>query len=83
MTISEMNQLVNATATYQVKGTFKVNVRIVDVREVWGRTDVMIRPVDGTGELWVDVQSVVNVKPMTFAEYQDMQNAACARIAAA
>jgi hypothetical protein len=36
----------------QVEG-FTVPVRILDLRECWGRRDALVSPVNGTGEQWV------------------------------
>lgn len=35
-----------------------VEVEILDVRIVWSRTDVFIKPLAGTGSLWVAESSV-------------------------
>ena len=39
-------------------GKLKITVLITDHRVCFGRDDVLITPATGTGEQWVDVQSV-------------------------
>ena len=33
-------------------------VKILDLRNVWNRTDALISPVSGTGQVWVDLESL-------------------------
>lgn len=36
-----------------------IDVEISDVRIVWGRTDYLVTPIQGTGELWVSESRVI------------------------
>ena len=36
----------------------KVKVRVIDFRKAFGRDDVLITPVAGSGEQWVDITSL-------------------------
>jgi hypothetical protein len=36
----------------------KVFIEIVDVREVYGRVDVLIQPTQGLGEQWVSAERI-------------------------
>ncbi|HYE29914.1 MAG TPA: hypothetical protein VEH27_00665 [Methylomirabilota bacterium] len=59
ITHQELNQaaLLGQPVNYQVNGlTFECVVR--DVREVWGKPQVQIEPVSGSGLKWVDLSSV-------------------------
>ena len=33
-------------------------VKILDARKVWGRVDVLINPIGGSGEKWVEASSL-------------------------
>lgn len=39
-------------------GKLRVRVRILDGREVWGRTDYLVLPEAGAGETWVSADRV-------------------------
>lgn len=44
-------------------GTFshlslRIPITIIDVRQAFGRTDYLVKPVGGSGETWVDSRSV-------------------------
>jgi len=57
MTSREIAELLNKRATIMLKG-MSVNVRIIDGREAYGRTDVLIEPVSGSGWAWVSAERV-------------------------
>ncbi len=40
------------------KGKLSVPIYTVDVREVYGRIDVLVRPHDGQGEVWVSTERI-------------------------
>ena len=48
---------VGKTAKYRI-GSLTIQVKITNHRVCFGRDDVLITPATGTGEQWVDVQSV-------------------------
>jgi len=37
----------------------KVDVKILDVKQVFGRVDVLITPINGSGEKWVQADRLV------------------------
>lgn len=47
----------NATGTLRCEG-FVIDVEILDVRKVWNRTDYLVTPLQGTGEVWVSAERV-------------------------
>ena len=44
-------------ALYSLKG-FQFPVRIVDTRQIYGRDEVKITPVNGTGSRWVNINKL-------------------------
>lgn len=59
MSAAELGRLLGRDATWSVGNGLQVRVLIVDARDPgWGRTDVKIRPVEGSGEVWVDLAKV-------------------------
>ena len=62
MTAREIAALLDKTATLSVTersgGKLEVPVRITNAREAWGRIDVLVTPVDGSGEAWVSAERV-------------------------
>lgn len=57
MTIQESQSLIGRAARYEVR-SMGFDVTIIGVRQGFGRTDLQIRPAQGTGETWVSSQSV-------------------------
>ena len=51
----------NTRALYSVNGMF-FPCEIIDARKVWGRVDVLIRPVGGRGEKWVEKSSITMIE---------------------
>jgi hypothetical protein len=35
-----------------------IRVRCLDIRQVYGRVDILITPVEGTGEMWTSLDSL-------------------------
>ena len=62
MTAREIAALLDKTATLtfveRSGGKLEVPVRITNAREAWGRIDVLVTPVDGSGEAWVSAERV-------------------------
>lgn len=54
-TSNEMQIAVGCTAAWAPGGGVQVHVRIVDMRQRFGRFDAQIEPVAGSGQRWVDV----------------------------
>lgn len=40
-------------------GPLHIQVRVLDCRAVFGRVDVLVSPIAGTGEQWVNLNSLV------------------------
>lgn len=39
-------------------GAMQIQVEVLDVREVFGRTDLQVRPIAGTGTGWISLDSI-------------------------
>jgi hypothetical protein len=58
LTTEQKNALLNSIAVYPINN-LKIQVKILDWREKnFGRFEVQIEPVSGTGKTWVAFQSV-------------------------
>lgn len=44
---------INRTATAHLEG-LEINVQVIDARQVWNRTQVLITPLNGKGQKWID-----------------------------
>lgn len=58
MTVLDMAKVIGKPGLFHVDKGFKVQVIVQDVRQVFGRIDYCIRPVDGIGNLWIDSNRV-------------------------
>ncbi len=58
MTSKEIHELLSKAATLHGKDGMDIAVRIVDAREAYGRLDVRVTPVAGSGEVWVNADRV-------------------------
>lgn len=58
MNVSELQSLVGHPGTWLAPNGMKVPVDVLDARVAYGRTDVLVRPVGGSDEQWVDAKSV-------------------------
>ena len=57
----DRERLVGLNGMLSTAGDFigmEVPVRITNAREAWGRIDVLVTPVDGSGEAWVSAERV-------------------------
>lgn len=69
MTYTEMNELVDARTQSTREGLvamhgWLVAVRVLDARSNFGRVDVLVTPITGNGERWIDLERVQGaVKP--------------------
>ena len=52
--VSELSKLIGELFIWQASKAIHIECRIVDVREVWGRVQVLIAPLSGTGQQWVN-----------------------------
>lgn len=58
MNATEQSKLLNRTAEYSPITGLVVQVRIVDIRQVFGRTDAQITPLKGSGRAWVNLTAL-------------------------
>lgn len=59
-TAVELADYVRRTGTLTIPSGegFKVKIRVVDARAIFGRTELRVTPIAGSGETWATVQSV-------------------------
>jgi hypothetical protein len=62
MTGRELAAMIGQNATYRV-GAMTVSVSVMDARTRFGNLDLLISPDAGTGEQWVQSDSVTMVTP--------------------
>ena len=58
MTHKEMAKLIESKWMLSDGKGLRFTVRIEDMREVWGKAQCLVSPVDGHGERWVDMTSL-------------------------
>ena len=58
MTVKEMEKLIKSKWLLSDGKGLRFSVRIEDMREVWGKPQCLVSPVDGYGERWVDMTSL-------------------------
>ena len=58
MTALEMAKLIESKWLLSDGKGLRFTVRIEDMREVWGKAQCLVSPVDGSGERWVDMTSL-------------------------
>lgn len=57
MSTREMMQYVGMVASVQVE-SWIVPMKIVDVKESWGRLRFLVTPIHGTGTAWIEEQRI-------------------------
>ena len=57
-TAATMLPAIRATGLLAVAGGLRVKVRVLDVRQVFGRTDFLVQPTEGEGTTWADASRV-------------------------
>lgn len=57
MSTRTMADMIGQTGTIDADG-FRIPVRIDDARMAFGRTDVLVTPIHGSGTRWVDASRV-------------------------
>lgn len=62
MTAAEMMKNLNHTAFANVEG-FKIKVQINDVRQVFGRVDYLVIPIEGEGQQWMSEDRITVLSP--------------------
>lgn len=58
MTAREAKQLLGSTGSLATLDGLTVDVKILDVREVYGRVDFLVTPVAGSGQVWKQAGNV-------------------------
>ena len=64
MTASELQELVGMAGTLEISTTqgtdarLIIGVKVLDAREAWGRTDLLVTPEAGQGQAWVSADRV-------------------------
>lgn len=58
MTTKEKLSMIDSLASVLLENSLSVQVKILDVRDSFGRTDILVTPVCGSGQQWVDMQRV-------------------------
>lgn len=58
MNTKELSELIGKSALLTTELSLTVPVTIADVRQAYGRTDFLIKPVNGSGERWVNSERV-------------------------
>ena len=53
----DLIKLINQVKLYRING-LHVRVQVTDVRQVWGRSDAQISPIEGSGSIWVSIDSL-------------------------
>lgn len=59
-TTADTMHAIGQTVNYRV-GEMMVQVRVSDVKTVWGQLRVQITPLMGSGSQWVNVESVAKI----------------------
>ena len=58
MTVKEMEKMIGTLWLLSDGKGLQFSVRVEDMREVWGKPQCLVSPVDGNGERWVDMTSL-------------------------
>ena len=56
--LGEIAAMIGKKATLTTPEGLKIPVRVLDVRSTYGRQEVLVEPVTGTGKAWVGVKRV-------------------------
>lgn len=55
MTINEIAKYIGKTGTILPGlGSISIPVKVYDARQVYGRVELLVKPVSGTGETWIN-----------------------------
>lgn len=57
MTTKTLSEYIGQTLLWDSGRKMHFNVRVLDARQMYGRTDLLIAPVSGEGEQWVSAES--------------------------
>lgn len=65
MTAKDALKYIDKVVVYSIhsKDTqMDVNVRIIDMRDIFGRLDAKIEPVSGCGAIWVSIEKLIGLE---------------------
>lgn len=72
MTTSEKINMIGQYARLPIKG-LEVSVKILDIRDVFGRVDAQVTPEAGGGSAWVDIKSLKTDAPHMRGEKEELK----------
>ena len=58
MTVAQMAKMIGTLWLLSDGKGLRFIVTVIDMREVWGKPQCLVSPVDGYGERWVDMTSL-------------------------
>jgi len=58
MTVAQMAKMIGTLWLLSDGKGLRFSVTVNDMREVWGKPQCKVSPVDGSGERWVDMTSL-------------------------
>jgi hypothetical protein len=58
MTLGEYQRFIGVQATIEAMPGCDVAIKVLDVRSSFGRIDVLVTPVSGSGSTWVSINRV-------------------------
>ena len=58
MTVAQMAKMIGTLWLLSDGKGLSFTVTVIDMREVWGKPQCKVSPVDGYGERWVDLTSL-------------------------
>jgi hypothetical protein len=61
MSISEMAKMIDKTMLYRLNG-LEFSVRVIDMKQAYGVARAEITPIGGNGRIWVNLDSLCEVK---------------------
>lgn len=53
LSAEELASFVGRTGHYQARAGMTVEIRVTNARESYGRLDLLVAPIAGTGEAWI------------------------------
>lgn len=59
MTLTELASLIGQTVDIQLE-ELAVSVKVLDAKQAYGKTRVLVEPIKGKGQAWVDIGRLVN-----------------------
>lgn len=56
--VNELKELIGVVGKIKADPGIMVDIKIIDARVCWGKTQVLVQPVAGSGEAWKDLANV-------------------------